>query len=157
MRKVIICVLILVLFIISFLVLGSIAISDTSAIDNVDIELENVKIQNLKLQSCELKLTIKISNPNSNTISDLIAEFDIFISNTDVGDGVVTKVSIPPKSYEKSDVFIIIYYADVGHAVINGLESGNFELRISGEARINIFFNLIPINKLFSTSYSYNQ
>jgi len=155
MKKITNIVAIVSIVLISFLVLGYIIISDASAIDSIIINVENVTIQDLKLKSCELKLDIKITNPTPNQISDLTANFDIFISNTDVGDGKLSKISIVPISSEISEVYLTIFYANVGQAVINGLQTGDFQLRISGEAKINIFFNFLSATKPFSASYSY--
>jgi LEA14-like dessication related protein len=132
-------------------------INDTSNFDNIDVQIENVSIKNLKLSSCELELSVKISNPSSETISDLTAEFNVFISNIDVGDGIVNKVTIPPKSYENSEVTLIIIYSDVGQAVINGIKTANFDLSIRGEAKLSVLFNLITITEPFSATYSYNS
>ena len=130
-------------------------LNDIASIDYIEIEIDNVRIKDLKLSSAELELKVKISNPTNQTLSDLMAEFNIFISNIDVGDGLVEKVTILPNSEEISDVLITIFYADVGQAVINGLQSGNFDLLINGEAKLNVLFNLITISKPFSSVYSY--
>jgi len=153
--KIIFVVLVLIIILISITVFTY--YSDISSIDNVDVEIEDVNIRDLKLASCDLNLKVKITNPTSSNINDLTAEFDVFISNTDVGDGLVNKVTIPSKSYETSDVVITIYYSNVGQAVINGLQTGNFDLSIQGEAKLNILFNLISVTEPFSASYSYSS
>lgn len=153
--KIISSVLVLIIIIVTITVFNY--YSDISSINSVDVEIEDVDIRDLKLASCDLNLKLKITNPTSSNINDLTAEFDVFISNTDVGDGLLNKVTLPSKSYESSDVFITIYYSNVGQAVINGLQTGNFNLSIQGEAKLNILFNLISITEPFSASYSYSS
>jgi LEA14-like dessication related protein len=129
-------------------------LSDAAIIDKTNVVIENASIQNLTFSYCIIKLKVKISNPTSEHISDLTADFDVFISDTDVGDGVVTKLSIPARSNEISDVYITIYYSSVGSAVINVLQTGNFDLTIKGEAKASILFNILTIKKPFTSSYS---
>ncbi len=151
--KIIAIVAILILI---FGFLGVRYITEASTIDNINIGLEDVSIEELKLSSCTLNLKVRISNPTTEYISELSAEFDVFIADTDVANGTVAKVSIPPESYATSDVLLTIFYADVGTAVINGIKTGDFDLIIQGEAKLNVLLNLLTITKPFTSSYSYS-
>ena len=147
--------IIVIILLISGLILNK-YMADVSAIEKINITLENTSIQELRLTYCKLKLKVNISNPTTEYISELSAEFDISIAGTYVGNGSVPKVSIPIQSYKTKDVPLIIYYADVGKAVIEGIQARNFDLAINGEAKVNVLFNLIMISKSFIAIYSYS-
>lgn len=148
-------IFIIIALLIIITVISSISyLLDATTIDRINVEIENVVIQDLSLSYCKIKLKVKLSNPSSEYISDISAEFDVFIADTDVGDGVVSKVSIPAKSCEVSDVYLTIYYSNVGNAVINALQTANFDLTIQGEAKASVFLNLITISKPFTAKYS---
>jgi LEA14-like dessication related protein len=144
----------IVIFISGFLSIRYIA--SASAIEKVNVTVENTSIQELRLTYCKLKLEVSISNPTTEHISELSAEFDIFIASTYVGNGSFQTVSIPAQSHKTGDVFLTIYYANVGNAVIDGIQTGNFDLTIQGEAKGNVLFNLITVTKSFTASYSYS-
>ena len=150
--KIIIIVVILILL---FGLISIRYITEASTIDKINVGVEDVSIEELKLSSCTLNLKVRISNPTTEYISELTAEFDVLIADTDVANGTVSKVSIPPESYATSDVLLTIFYADVGTAVINGLKTGDFDLIIQGEAKINVLLNLFSITKPFTSTYSY--
>ena len=65
-------------------------------------------------------------------------------------------VSIPAQSKIKRDVILTIYFADVGNAVIDGIQTRNFDLAINGQAKGNVLFNLIAVSKSFAASYSHS-
>jgi len=113
----ILIVVTIVIFISGFLVIRY--TTDVSALEKVNITMENINIQELHLTYCKLKLKVNISNPTNEYISGLLAEFDISIAGTYVGNGSVPTVSIPAQSQIKRDVILTIYYADVGNAVID--------------------------------------
>jgi len=150
----ILIVVTIVIFISGFLVIRY--TTDVSALEKVNITIENINIQELHLTYCKLKLKVNISNPTNEYISGLFAEFDISIASTYVGNGSVPIVSIPAQSQTKRDVILTIYYADVGNAVIDGIQTGNFDLTIHGEAKGNVLFNLITVSKSFTASYSHS-
>ena len=148
-------IIIVVIFILVLTLISIRYVTEASTIDEINVGVEDVSIEELKLSSCTLNLKVRISNPTTEHISELTAEFDVFIADTDVANGTVSKVSIPPESYATSDVLLTIFYADVGTAVINGLKTGDFDLIIKGEAKINVLLNLFTITKHFTSSYSY--
>ena len=148
-------IIIVVIFILVFALISIRYVTEASTIDEINVGVENVSIEELKLSSCTLNLQVRISNPTTEHISELTAEFDVFIADTEVANGTVSKVSIPPESYATSDVLLTIFYADVGAAVINGLKTGDFDLIIKGEAKLNVLLNLFTITKPFTSSYSY--
>ncbi|UCD12955.1 MAG: LEA type 2 family protein [Thermoplasmatales archaeon] len=149
----ILVVIIIVIFISGFLSVRYIA--DVSAFEKINVTVKNTSIQELGLTYCKLKLKVSISNPTTEHISGLSAEFDVSIANTHVGNGSVPKVTIPAQSHTTRDVPLTIYYANVGNAVINGIKTGNFDLTIDGTANVNVLFNLLMISKPFTASYSY--
>ncbi len=150
----ILIVVTIVIFISGFLVIRY--TTDVSALEKVNITIENINIQESHLTYCKLKLKVNISNPTNEYISGLFAEFDISIASTYVGNGSVPTVSIPAQSQTKKDVILTIYYADVGNAVIDGIQIGNFDLTVHGEAKGNVLFNLITVSKSFTASYSHS-
>ncbi|MCK4415514.1 MAG: hypothetical protein KAU84_00020 [Thermoplasmatales archaeon] len=150
----ILIVVTIVIFISGFLVIRY--TTDVSALEKVNITIENINIQELNLTYCKLKLKVNISNPTNEYISRLFAEFDISIASTYVGNGSVPTVSIPAQSQIKRDVILTIYYADVGNAVIDGIQTGNFDLTTHGEAKGNVLFNLLTVSKSFTASYSHS-
>ena len=150
----ILIVITIVIFISGFLSIRYIA--SASAIEKVNVTVENTSIQELRLTYCKLKLKVSISNPTTEYFSELSAEFDVFIASTYVGNGSFQTVSIPAQSHETGDVFLTIYYANVGNAVIDGIKTGDFDLSIHGEAKGNVLFNLLTVSKSFNAYYSYS-
>jgi hypothetical protein len=130
-------------------------VTETTALNNLEITLYDIKIQDLKLTYCTLKLSLYLNNPSEIHISDLSAEFDVFIAGNFVGTGTLPKSSIPPKLNSNKDVYLQIYYSDVATAVIDGIKNGNFDLSIDGVAKANVFFNLFPISKKIASTHSY--
>lgn len=150
----ILIVIIIVIFISGFLSIRYIA--DASALEKINVTVENTSIQELRLTYCKLKLKVSISNPTTEYISGLSAEFDVSIGGTYVGNGSFQTVSIPAQSNKTGDVLLTIYYANVGNAVIDGIKTENFDLTIHGEAKGNVLFNLLTVTKSFTASYSYS-
>jgi len=150
----ILIVITIVIFISAFLSIRYIA--SASAIEKVNVTVENTSIHELRLTYCKLKLKVSISNPTTEHISGLSAEFDIFIASTYVGNGSFQTVSIPEQSHKTGDVLLTIYYVNVGNAVIDGLQTENFDLSIHGEAKGNVLFNLLTVTKSFTAFYSYS-
>jgi hypothetical protein len=129
---------------------------DVSALEKINITVEDIEIQELHLKHCKIKLKVDISNPTNEYISRFSAEFDISIAEIYVGNGSVPLVSIPAQIKIKRDVILTIYYTDVGNAVIEGIQTRNFDLSIHGQAKGNVLFNLIVVSKSFDSSYSYS-
>lgn len=150
----ILIVITIVIFILSFLSIRYMA--SASAIEKVNVTVENTSIQELRLTYCTLKLEVSISNPTTEYISGLSAEFDVFIASTYVGNGSFLTVSIPAQSDKTGDVLLTIYYTNVGNAVIDGIKTGDFDLTIHGEAKGNVLFGLLTVTKSFTSSYSYS-
>ena len=130
-------------------------IADISALEKIDITVDSIQMKELQLKYCKLKLNINILNPTNEDISELSAEFNIFIANMKVGNGSFSAVTIPANDQVKRVIIIESYYADVGNAVIETIQRGTFELTINGIAKGNILFNLIFITKQFNSSYSF--
>jgi len=150
----ILIVITVVIFISGFLSIRYMA--DASALEKVNVTVENISIQELRLTYCKLKLKMDIFNPTTEYISELSAKFDVSIAGTYVGNGSTPTVSIPAQSHKTGDVPLTIYYANVGNAVIDGIQTGNFDLTIHGEAKGNVLFNLLTVTKSFIASYYYS-
>lgn len=147
-------ILLIIIFVFGFSINRYIA--DISTLEKVKISVENTSIQDLTLTYCELKLNVVISNPISIPISEFSAKYNITIANTNVGNGNIPAVTIPAKSQIRRSIFLKINYADVGNAVIEGIQTKTFDVTINGLAKGNIFFNLISISKPISASYSFS-
>ncbi len=130
-------------------------IADVSALEKINIKVDSIQIEELQLKYCKLKLNINVINPTNEDISELSAEFNIFITNTKVVNGSFPTVSIKANNQVSRDIIIKINYADVGNTVIEAIQTGNFELTINGLAKGYIFFNLILVTKQFNSSYSF--
>jgi len=130
-------------------------IADVSALEKINITVDSIQIEELQLKYCKLRFNINIINPTSVDISELSVNFDTFIANIYIGNGRIPKITIPMSSQKSSNISLTIYYADVGIAVIEGIQSRNFILTVDGIAKVNVLFNLISISKSFSASYSY--
>lgn len=130
-------------------------LADVSALEKINITVDSIQIEELQLKYCKLKLSINIINPSNEDISELSAEFNIFIANTNVGNGSVPAVSIKANDQVRRDIIIKINYADVGIAVMEVIQTGKFELTINGFAQGYIFFYLLYVTKQFNASYSF--
>jgi hypothetical protein len=146
-----IAIIILLIFIFFF----SRHTAKVSALEKINISVESITIKEVRLNYCKLKVNVNILNPTSELISDLSAQFDIFIADTYVGNGSIPKVSIPIQSGKIKNVSITIFYVNVGNAVIDGIQTRNFDLSIQGTATVTVLFNLISISKPFTAFYSY--
>jgi hypothetical protein len=151
MRTIIIAVIILA--ILGFL--GYTYSADVSALDNARVTIKDIRIQEIGLTSCELKIYIDISNPSNQDISGLSADFDVFITDTNVGSGSVSRVSIPAQSTKEKGVSLTIVYIDVAEAVIDVIIKGNFDLSIDGYASGDVLFGLIRVTDQISATKSY--
>ena len=129
--------------------------ADVSALEKINISVESITIEEVRLNYCKLKVNVNVLNPTSEYISDFTAQFDIYIANTYVGNGSIPKVSIPIQSEKIKNVSITIFYVNVGNAVIDGIQTRNFNLSIQGTTTVKVLFNLMSISKQFSASYSY--
>lgn len=144
---------IIILIVLGFL--GYIYSADVAALDNARVTIEDIRIQEIGLTSCKLEIFIQITNPSDRDISGLTADFDVFISDTNVGSGSVSRVSIPAQSSREKGVYLTIIYIDVAMAVIDVIKEGNFDLSIEGYASGDIFFGLITITDKICATKSY--
>ena len=135
--------------------LGYTYTSDVAALDNAKVTIKDIHIQEIGLTSCELTIYIDISNPSDRDISGLTADFDVFISDTAVGRGSVSRVSIPAQSSREKGVLLTIVYFGLAKAVIEGITKGNFDLSIKGYASGDVFFGLITITDKISATKTY--
>jgi len=143
----------IILLILGFL--GFIYAADVAALDNAKISIKDVRVQEIGLTSCKLKIFIDITNPSDRDISGLIADFDVFITDTYVGSGSVSRVSIPAHSSREKGVTITIFYANVAEAIIDAIIDGYFDLSIKGYASGDVFFGLITVTDQISASTTY--
>jgi hypothetical protein len=155
MQKDVKITIIIVICIMCCIFLGYQYITEVTGLNSIEITLHDINIQDLKLTYCTLKLSLYLNNPSEIYIHDLSAEFDVYIAGNFVGTGILPKSSLPSKLNINKDVYLRIYYADVVTAVIDGIKNGDFDLSIDGVAKSNIFFNLFPISKKISSTYSY--
>jgi LEA14-like dessication related protein len=130
-------------------------ISDVDALGKVKVTIKRIGVEEIGLSSTTLKLTIDLSNPSDRDVSNLNANFKIYIAGNYIGDGVSSKVNVPAKSSKEKDVQIVIYYSNVATAVIDALTSLDFELSIDGKAESSILFGIITISQDFQASRTY--
>ena len=129
--------------------------ADASSLNNINVTIENINIQQLGLSYCNLKIRINISNPNNREISNLVASFNIYITENYIGEGNLSKISIPSLSYKQKDVIITIYYSEVATAVVEGIKKGEFTLSAKGTISGNVLFDLMTISQQFEASKAY--
>lgn len=151
-RKIII-VIAMILTISGFL--GYTYYADITTLYNTKVTIKDIHLQELSFTYCKLKIYIDISNPTDRDISGLSAVFDIYIADNYVGLGSFEKASIPAQSNKEKDVTIIIYYANVAVAVVDGIKKGDFDLTIKGEASGKVLFGLITVSEQFKATQTY--
>jgi hypothetical protein len=129
--------------------------ADIATLYSAEISIEDITIQELTLTYCTLTIYIDISNPTDRDISGLTATFDVFIADNYVGLGSVSEVSIPAQSNRLKDVIVTIYYSNVVFSVVDGLQSGNFDVTVKGSASGNVLFGLITVSDEFEATKEY--
>jgi len=130
-------------------------VTDVAALNDVEVTVESITLQELRIAYCTLKLSVDIFNPTHQDLSEVSAEFDVFIADSYVGSGSFPKSFIPTQSNSKKDVTLTIYYANVANAVLDGIQNRNFDLTIEGEAKGKVFFDLFTVSSRFVSTYSY--
>ncbi len=146
---------VIVVAILLFGLFSCVYISDVSAIGKVDVSIKKIRIEEIGHSYARLKITIDIDNPSDRTISNLEANFKVYIADTYIGDGVASKVSIPAQSSKEKDVTVVIYYANVASGIIDAITSLDFTLSINGKANVDALFGLLSFSKNFEASKSY--
>ena len=128
-------------------------ISGVSSLNNVKIEFLDAVITEAKLSYFKLKLIVNISNPTETHISNLESKFDLFLSSYYIGEGDFSKINIYPKSHQRKDITIIVYYEGLASAVteiIKDFISGKkVELTIYGTISGKVLFDFVTITKNF--------
>ena len=155
MEKKLIFASVIVIAILLFGLFSFTYISDVNAVGNIDVSIKKIRIQDIGLSYARLKITVDIDNPSDREISNLEANFKMNIANTYVGDGALSKISIPPYSSKNEDVILTIYYENVARGVVNAITGLDFTLTINGRANVDILFGLLEFSKNFKASKSY--
>jgi len=130
-------------------------ISDTSAVSKIKVNIKKIGIEEIGLSSAKIKITIVLSNPSERDVSNLKANFKVYIADNYIGDGISSKETVPAKSSREKDVQIVIYYSNVAGAVIDALTTLDFELSINGNAESDILFGLLTISEDIKASKTY--
>lgn len=143
----------IILLILGFL--GFTYAADVAALDNAKVSIEDIRIQEIGFTSLKLKIFISVTNPSDRDISGLTADFDVFVSDTYVGSGSVSRFSIPAHSSREKGVTITILYSNVAQAVIDAIKMGFFDLSIKGDASGDVLFGLITVTDKIFASQSY--
>jgi len=160
MRKKIITIIILVIFIIS--ILGLIYInykSDIEAINNLNVNLNDVDINDIKFTSFRLNFNIEINNPSERFIVDLSTDFEIYIEDNFVGEGNFSNVNIQNNSKINKDVIVTVYYDDLADAAVNIIKNiidkGEFNLKIKGRIYAKVLFGMSIIEQNYLATKTY--
>ncbi len=128
--------------------------ADVSAIGKSEISISDASFSEIGLTYCKLKLNVEINNPSSRSISDLSVKFDIYLTETYVGNGSFSKISIPSHSSRTRDMTVTIYYAGLGSSLINMLKEGKVTITIKGEVDGSVLYGIMSFSRNFNTSYS---
>lgn len=108
------------------------------AILNCKYAFEDIAAVNIGLSALDIKLSIRIDNPNpSNVILDRLG-FEFFINDGRIFQGVMgNRLEVPAKGSSVLDHIIRISYLEVGMAVIQAIKEKSATYRLTGTAHFD--------------------
>ncbi|VVB60453.1 Uncharacterised protein [uncultured archaeon] len=130
--------------------------ADAVAVNESKISVENVRLADIGLISCDLMVTINFTNPTNRDLSIASATFDVFIADSYVGKSSLSHFSIPRNSSREQVISLTLLYSDIAYVVFEGITNRNFDIYISGEAQMYVFYELFTISVPFSISSTYS-
>jgi len=130
--------------------------ADIAAVKEFKIDIETVRLADIGLTSCNLWVTINLTNPTNRDFSIASATFDVFIANSYVGKSSLSQFSIPSNSSRKQVISLKLLYSNIVYAVFEGITNRNFNIYISGEAQVYVFYGLFTTSVPFSISSTYS-
>jgi hypothetical protein len=130
--------------------------ADAAAVNELKINIENVRLADIGLTSCDLWVTINLTNPTNRGFSIASAIFDVFIADSYVGKSSLSQFSIPSNSSREHVISLKLFYSDIAYVVFEGIINRNFDIYISGEAQVYVFYGLFTISVPFSISSTYS-
>ena len=112
-----------VVIILLIAILGYTYYADAEAIQNVFAEVNTINNISPKITSATLTFSLNVTNPSQRDITDLSSIFDIFISQTKIGEGSFAGLSVPAQSNVFKEVTITVYYSGLADSIINIFEN----------------------------------
>jgi LEA14-like dessication related protein len=147
-------IILLIIILIAFL--GYTYYADADAIQHVIVEVDTINNISPKITSATLTFTLNVTNPSTRDIHDLSSNFDIYISQTKIGEGSFSGLSIPAQSETFKKVTITIYYSGLADSIINILENWRTgeetNINIKGTMEATVLFGLATASTEFTAT-----
>ena len=116
------------------------------AFEDVQISFVDVGIKNAGFTSATLDLVIQMHNPNNITATLDSTNYNIWMNNNYLGNGVIfERVDIPPFSTRNVHTDFEVSYLGVAASVVDALLGGQTTWRMSGVAYYDTVFGTIDV------------
>lgn len=108
------------------------------ALVNCRYAFQNITPLNVGLTSLDLRLAIKIENPNPvEVILDRLG-FDFFVNDNRIFQGTMAdRLTISSKGFSMMEHNITLSYVDMGLAIISAVKQGKAAYRLTGNAHFD--------------------
>ncbi len=127
--------------------------ADAAAMNDFTITIENVSVTHIGVTACDVLVTVNFTNPTSQDLRITSASADVYIADSYVGHSDISSFIIPSHGSAEQQIFLTVLYADLAHAVLEGLLNNNFKLDATGTAQGSIFYGLVQTKVPFDITW----
>ncbi len=127
--------------------------ADAAAMNDFTITIKNVNVTHIGVTACDVIVTVNFTNPTSQDLWITTASMDVYIADSYVGHSDVSSFTIPSHGSAEQQIFLTVLYADLAHAVLEGLLNNNFKLDVIGTAEGPIFYGLVQTKVPFEITW----
>lgn len=134
---------------------------DVSAIRDIEVTVTDAELPDgfwgevLRNRSLTVTIHMQLYNPTGRDISDMRTDFDIYIGETQVGDGGFSGVSVPAHSSVNKTMQVTLSLADVASGIIDAIRQESFTIRLDGQVEGAVLFGLATFQQPFTASYAF--
>jgi LEA14-like dessication related protein len=153
-QRIVIILGLIVVILLGFFVLQYLA--DATAMNNFKITIKQVNVTHIGITSCYVIVTVNFTNPTSYDLPISSATMDVYIADSYVGHSDVSAFTIPKRSITEQQISLTVLYANLAHAVLQGLLNNSFQVNVIGSAQGYIFYGLFKTTVPFRLSSTHS-
>lgn len=144
-----------VAFILSLLTFGGyISYGEYRALEDLDVKLSDAAVTMTSLTSAYITLELEFNNPTKSGTPSFRVEFDVYLDNSYLGHGSLPSIAVRAGSTSTQVIIIATGYTTLIDAALSAgvaFRRGEPALAICGTLYGKIFFEIIPVSKVFKT------
>jgi LEA14-like dessication related protein len=129
---------------------------DAASMNDFKITIKQVNVTHVGITACDIIVTVNCTNPTSQDLPIESVTFDVYVADSYVGHSDLSHFTIPKRSSTEQQVSLTVLYADLAHAVLEGLLNNNFQINATGEAVGYVFYGLIKTTVPFTLSSTHS-